>query len=78
MYLLNCLRKIKYFALGKCPKNVRVAWNHWKSKDNFLYLKTIFCTSINLIKLCLFCVLIDKIVIRPQSLTVTNRKLVKP
>jgi len=35
MYLLNCLRKIKYFAgaLGKCPKNVGVAWRHWKSKD---------------------------------------------
>jgi len=32
-------------------------------------LKTIFCTLIKLIKLCLFCVLIDKIVIRPQTTT---------
>ncbi len=66
MYLLNCLRKIKYFALGKCPKNGGVALNPWKSKDIFCTWKPYFWTLINLLKLCLFCVLIDKIVIRPQ------------
>ena len=47
--------RFKDLTLGNAPLNEGVALSHWKSKDNFLNLKTIhFLIVIKLLKLCHF------------------------